>query len=191
MLQVGEILVSEDVLSENFVCDLNACKGACCVLGDSGAPLIESEKQEISAAYIHAKKYIPNEGIAAVEQQGFTVIDSDGDLGTPLVSGKHCAYTHFDKDGIAKCSFEMAYLNGETTWYKPISCHLYPIRILENKVFTAANYERWSICKPACSLGNKLKVPVYQFLKQPLIRRFSQSWYNELTSIAKVYSQQA
>ncbi|MBC7412060.1 MAG: DUF3109 family protein [Bacteroidia bacterium] len=187
MLAIGEVLVSEEIISKQFVCDLHACKGACCVHGDSGAPLYEHEKELLAKAYPATKKYIPAEGIAAIEAQGLSVIDSDGDLGTPLMDGKHCAYTYFEQDGTAKCAFEKAYKNGETEWYKPISCHLYPIRLIENKRLIAANYDKWSICAAACTNGEKLKVRVYQFLKEPLIRKFGEPWYNELCETATAY----
>jgi len=187
MIIVGDALVSEEVFDEHFVCDLSACKGACCVEGDSGAPMNRDELPLLEAAYPFVRPLMREEGIRAVEEKGLYEVDRDGDLVTPLV-GDHgeCAFVIFDTNGTAKCALEKAYLEGLTTWKKPISCHLYPIRLAKLTDFTAVNYHRWPICAPACECGSKLKVPVFKFLREPLIRQFGQAWYSELETVYEV-----
>jgi hypothetical protein len=187
MIAVGMHLVSEDILEKKFVCDLNACKGACCVEGDSGAPLSDEEAGIIEDNWEKIKPFIPKDGIEAIEKEGNFMIDSDGDVVTPLVDGSHCAYTVFTKEGIASCGIELAWKAGEINFRKPISCHLYPIRITKLKDCDALNYNQWDICKPACVCGEKLQVPVYKFLKDALIRKFGEDWYAELEELAEVY----
>ena len=180
MIEVEGVLLSEDLLKEEFVCNLNACKGACCVEGDSGAPLEQHELQILQDIYPHVKPYMTAKGIAAIELDGTHVIDEDGDLTTPCVNkNKECAYVTWE-NGITKCAIEKAYEDGKISWQKPISCHLYPIRITQYPEFEVLNYDRWHICHDACSFGRKLGVPVYSFLKGPLIRKYGEDWYNEL-----------
>lgn len=186
MLAVQNTLVSDLVLEKKFVCDLNACKGACCIEGDSGAPVEEHEKAEMLRAYPSTKKYMSGEGVEAVEKQGLFVPDTDNEYGTTLINNERCAFVYFENN-IAKCAFEKAYNNGESTFKKPISCHLYPIRIKKIKDFEAVNYHEWDICKPACSCGDQLNVRVYRFLKEPLIRKFGEEWYTELDELANEY----
>lgn len=180
MIEVQSTLVHEDIISENFVCNLDKCKGACCVEGDSGAPLEKSELAILEEIYEVVKPYMTPKGIATIEENGTWVKDFEGDYTTPCVDGhKECAYVIWD-NGVSKCAIEKAYLDGKTNWKKPISCHLYPIRITKYPEFDVLHYDRWNICSPACSFGNQLKVPVYQFLKEPLIRKYGDSWYTEL-----------
>lgn len=180
MIEVQNTLVHEDILGENFVCNLEKCKGACCVEGDSGAPLNKPELKILEEIYPLVKPYMTPEGIATVEEYGTWVEDLDGDLTTPCVGGnKECAYVMWE-NGISKCAIEKAYLEGKINWKKPISCHLYPIRITAYPEFDILNYDRWHICSPACSFGNSLKVPVYKFLKEPLVRKYGEDWYKEL-----------
>ena len=192
MIIIGEALVSEEIFEEHFVCDLNACKGACCVEGESGAPLESSEVEEIERAYDAAKEYMKPEGIEVIEKTGFFEVDVDGDLVTPLI-GHHgeCAYIFYDEQGIAKCALEKAYLEGKTSWKKPISCHLYPIRLTKLKEYIGVNYHRWPICKPACDCGSKLQVPVYRFLKEPLIRQFGAEWYTQLEEVYTIWKNES
>jgi len=188
MLAIGKTLISEDVLEKKFVCDLNACKGACCVAGDSGAPLDQDELPLLEEAVEKVKPYMNKKGLAALEKHGPYVVDSDGDYTTTLVGEKaECAFVFFDAQKIAKCSIEQAYNEGKIKWKKPISCHLYPIRINKHKAYDAVNYDRWDICAPACACGNKLDVPVYKFLKEPLIRKYGKEWFKELETSAKLY----
>jgi hypothetical protein len=183
MLKVGEVLISDDVRDKEFVCNLEKCKGACCVEGDFGAPLDENELEILAEIYPTVKPYLSKEGIKVIEKVGTHTIDDDGDLVTPVIDGRECVYAIYDKKGILKCGIEQAYLDGKTTWKKPISCHLYPIRITAKKNFEALNYHKWHICSPACALGKELQVPVYKFLKDPLIRKYGEDWYKELETL--------
>jgi Fe-S-cluster containining protein len=188
MIIVGQTLVSEELLEECFVCDLNACKGACCIEGESGAPLEQDELLLLEDSLEAVRPYMRPEGIAVIDEQGPYTVDDDGDFVSSLV-GKHgaCAFVTFDEKGIAKCALEQAYNDGKTSWKKPISCHLYPVRLAKLKEYTAVNYHRWQVCEPACACGKSLKVPVYKFLKDPLTRRFGLDWYRELEEIAAVW----
>ena len=183
MIQVENKIISLDIFKKHFVCDLNACKGACCVEGDSGAPLLEEEKKILEDIYGKVKPYMRKKGIVEVENRGVAVYDDDGDLTTPLVNNKECAFASFE-NGIAKCTIEKAYIDGKIDFKKPISCHLYPVRVQEYSEFSAVNYHKWPICNDACSLGKKLKVPVYKFTKEALIRKFGLNWFLQLEKLA-------
>ena len=181
ILEIDNTLVSTAILKEHFVCDLAACKGACCVEGDSGAPLEEEELAKLDEIWEDVKPYLRPEGIKAIEEQGRYIKDDlDGEWVTPLVDYKECAYTVFDADGTAKCGIEQAYRDGKIDWYKPISCHLYPIRITKYQKFEAVNYHEWESCKPACECGKKLTTKVFRFLKEPLVRKYGKDWYSAL-----------
>lgn len=180
MMKVGEILVSDDVREKEFVCNLDKCKGACCVEGDFGAPLDEDELAILEEIYPKVKPYLSKEGIKVIEKVGTHTVDDDGDLVTPVIDGRECVYAIYDKKGVLKCGIEQAYYDGKVSWKKPISCHLYPIRITKKKEFEALNYHKWHICSPACALGKELQVPVYKFLKDPLIRKYGEAWYEDL-----------
>ena len=179
MIQVQDKIISLDVFEKHFVCDLNACKGACCIEGDSGAPLLEEEEEILNEIYEKVKPYMKKEGITEVENQGVAIYDSEGDLTTPLINNCECAFV-VEENGINLCSIEKAYLDSKIDFKKPISCHLFPIRIKEYRDFDAINYEEMKICKPACECGSKLEVPIYAFLKEPLIRKYGADWYKEL-----------
>lgn len=183
MIQIGDKLVSEALREEHFVCDLQACKGACCVEGDAGAPLSLEETRILDEIYPEVAPYLPEHARAIVAQQGKWVQEGD-DYETPLVNGKECVYTLFEA-GIALCGIEKAWNDGKVPFRKPISCHLYPIRInhLKSVEMDAVNYEEWKICKPACALGDKLRVPVYKFLRDPLTRKFGEAFYDELSAV--------
>lgn len=181
MILVGDVVLSDDIKENFFVCDLEACKGACCVEGDSGAPLEDEETKILEDIYPLVKDYITAEGRAVIEAQGTWVIDADGDKVTPtLGANRECAYALYDERGILKCGIEQAYLAGKTSWKKPISCHLYPIRVTKYDQYDALNYNRWHICDPACQLGKSLQVPLYAFLKEALVRKYGAAWYAEL-----------
>ena len=185
MIQIDDKLISEDIFSEEFVCNLSKCKGACCVEGDVGAPLDKSETLILERIFDQVKPYLRPDGIAAIEKQGTWAIDpSDNDFVTPMVEGKECAYVIFDEKGITKCGIEKAYEDGAVDWQKPISCHLYPIRVDEYRTFTALNYHKWEICSDACTLGRELKVPIYKFVKTPLIRKYGEEFYQTLCDAA-------
>ena len=185
MIAIKNTLVSEDLLEKKFVCDLTRCKGACCVEGESGAPLELDELAEMDKVYPIVKDMLPAKGRKAIEKQGLYLIDSDGDWVTPLVGeNQECAYTIFE-EGIAKCSIEKAFHEGKTNFRKPVSCHLYPVRITNYKDYDAVNYEKWNKCAPACKLGASLRVPVYRFLKESLTRKYGEEWYQELEQAAE------
>tara|TARA_R110002167_G_scaffold108803_3_gene277708 strand:+ start:6155 stop:6727 length:573 start_codon:yes stop_codon:yes gene_type:complete len=185
MFQLGKTIVSEDIIESDFVCNLTACKGKCCVDGNAGAPLEEEETEILVDIYRDIKPFLRKEGIMAIEDQGAFIKGDDGEWETPLVNGSECAYTVFSESGIVKCGIEEAYNQGVISWKKPVSCHLYPVRVKEYTELTAVNYHQWEICDPACSLGKELKVPVYKFVKEALIRKFGPSWYEELEQVAE------
>jgi len=187
MFQLGKTIVSEDILEKDFVCNLASCKGACCVDGDAGAPLSEEETKILEEIYPKIKPYLRKKGIEAIEKQGTWLVGWDGGLETPLVGEKECAYVIFDGK-TALCTIEQAYNQGIIDWEKPISCHLYPIRIKDFSDFSAVNYDRWDICNDACTLGKELSVPIYKFVREALIRRFGEQWYAELEKIAEEYN---
>lgn len=179
MIQIDDTVVSEILLERKFVCNLKACKGACCVEGDAGAPLEESELKQLKKVYPVVKNYLSTSSQEALNKELFT-IDDDGEYVTTLMNGKECAYVVLEEDGTSKCGIEQAYLDGKTDWKKPISCHLFPVRLTKYKSFTAVNYAYWDICDDACILGDQLGVKVYQFLREPLIRRFGEKWFDQL-----------
>jgi hypothetical protein len=183
MIKIGEVLVSDDIAEKEFVCNLEKCKGACCVEGDFGAPLEDDELNMLREIYPQVKPYLSEAGIKAIEQQGTHVLDDDGDFSTPTIGGRECAYAIYDEKGVLKCGIEQAYYDGKIGWKKPISCHLYPIRITKKKKFEAVNYHKWSICSPACTFGKELQVPLYKFLKDALIRKYGHAWYDELVAV--------
>ncbi|NNF75513.1 MAG: DUF3109 family protein [Flavobacteriaceae bacterium] len=185
MFQLGKTIVSEDLIEKDFVCNLNACKGDCCVHGDAGAPLEKKETEILKEIYPNIKPFLRKEGIRAIEQQGTHITKETGELETPLVEGEECAYVVFDDKGIAMCGIEQAYLQKKTEWQKPISCHLYPVRVKEYSSFSALNYHKWHVCDAACSLGKELQIPIYKFVKDALIRKFGADWYRDLEAVAK------
>lgn len=185
LIEIENKIISTEIFERKFVCDLNACKGACCVEGDGGAPLTMEEVEIIEQQYETISKYMRPEGIANVKEKGVYYTDEEDHPATTLVNGQECSFVYFDGAGITKCAIEKAYLENEIDFKKPISCHLYPIRVKQFKELTALNYEEWHICKPACACGEQLNVPVYKFLKEPLIRAFGASFYQELELVEK------
>lgn len=190
LIEIGNKIVSTDIFSEQFTCDLNKCKGACCVKGNGGAPLNEKEVDKIQNNIEKIKPYMSKSGIETVNREGVYYLDEEDTPATKLIDKKECCFVYFDEDEIAKCSIETAYKAGDINFNKPESCHLYPIRTKEFNEFTAINYETWDICSPACSLGKSLKVPVYQFLKEPIIRVFGSSFFEELTKVDQEFNKQ-
>lgn len=180
IIDLGDKLVSADVFQKKFVCDLTACKGACCVVGDAGAPLKLEEIDILEEVVDQVKPYMTEEGIAEVEKQGVFYMDVDNEPVTTLVEGGACAFATFDEKGTALCTIEQAYRDGKIDWKKPISCELFPIRVKEYEEFTALNYEEIDICKPACECGDKLDISIFQFLKPALTRAFGEEFYEEL-----------
>ncbi len=189
MLEIGRTIVSFDLLEKHFLCDLTRCKGACCVEGDSGAPVTPEEVEAIREAYSEVIPNISEVHHEEIQKQGFAVIDLDGDLVTPLVNNRQCAYS-YQEDGILKCGIEKAFLEGKISFRKPVSCHLFPIRITEYKRFDAVNYQQIDICKPGRICGKSNKLPLYVFLKEPLIRKYGEEWYEQLEYAANNLSKE-
>jgi Protein of unknown function (DUF3109) len=189
MFEVQGKLIHLDLIESRFVCDLSACKGACCVAGDLGAPLEQVEIDLLNADYDQIAPYLTDAGREVIANQGIHIADSEGDLSTPLIEGGPCAYIKYNENGVAQCGIEAAWADGKTTFRKPISCHLYPIRVFDNQMgtFEALNYDRWDICDAACSLGEKLEIPIYAFLKESLIRKYGPDFYTELDEIAQAW----
>ncbi len=184
LIELDNTIISAEIFKRKFVCDLTSCKGACCVEGDAGAPLTSEEVNQISGCLEHIKPYMRPEGIAAVESNGISYLDQENDPVTMLINGKECAFVFFDEHRTALCAIEAAYRAGAIDNLKPISCALYPIRVKQYRDFKALQFDEWHICKSACTCGNKLDVPVYKFLKAPIIRAFGQAYFNELELIA-------
>ena len=180
MIEIGRTIISRDVFEKHFVCDILKCKGACCIEGDSGAPLTEKEAAIIEKEYHTFKEHLPLEHKQEIKKQGFSVIDSDGDLIAPLVNNRQCVYSFYDERTILKCAIEKAHFDGKLKFRKPISCHLFPIRITEYKKFDAINYDQIDICKPGRECGISEKVPLYKYLKEPLIAKYGVGWYKEV-----------
>ena len=180
MLQIDDTIISLDVIESQFICDLCKCKGQCCVDGESGAPLEKEENDKINEILPIIWDELSPEAQALIEVQGISYKDYDGELVTSIIKGEECVFTYFDEDGVCKCVIDKAYREGRITVPKPISCHLYPIRLQKYPNFTAVNYHKWSVCKPAVELGKREGVELYKFLKEPLIRKFGEKWYTEL-----------
>lgn len=185
MVEIGRTLISDDIFEKHFACDLQKCKGACCIEGDSGAFITNDEAAIIEHDYPFFEIYLPEKHIDEIKKQGYSVIDSDGDLVTPLVNNRQCAYSFYNEESILKCGIEKAYLEGKTSFRKPVSCHLFPIRITEYKKFDAINYQELEICKPGRICGSSQKLPVFKFLQEPLIRKYGCEWYSELEIAAE------
>lgn len=186
MLKINGTLISLDLIDQNFTCDLEKCKGACCVQGESGAPLQVEEVEKLNRIYPDIKEFLRPETREFIEKNGTSYIDADGESVTQLNNGKECVFTVFE-NGIARCGIEKAFEAGKTDFRKPVSCHLYPVRIRRYKDFQAVNYDKWEICHPAIKKGDRLQVPVYRFTGQSLIRRFGITWYDELNEAAEAY----
>lgn len=168
-----------------FCCDLDACRGACCIEGDAGAPLTQDEDAALKALLPEIKPLLTSRAVKAIEEDGASYRDRDGEIVTQLVEGASCVYTCMEKDGLCLCALEKGRREGNAKMFKPVSCSLYPARIKEYDTFTAVNYDRWKICRPAETLGRKKGIRVYEFLKEPLIRKFGKEWYDELEITAR------
>lgn len=180
MLVIENTIISENVVDIRFVCDLDCCNGHCCVEGDAGAPLEEEEVSILEDIIDIIKLYMSDKGAGVISKEGVFDYDSAGELVTPLINGKECAFTVFTNDGTAECAIEKAFDDKKISYPKPISCHLYPIRLTNLKDHQAVNYHKWYICHSALKKGEELDIPVYKFLEEPLIRKFSKQWYNAL-----------
>ena len=188
MIQINDTIIALDIIEENFLCDLSACKGECCVEGDSGAPLEDSEVKILEDIVSIVWDDLSPEAQEIIKKQGVAYKDTDGEMVTSIVNGKDCVFTYYDERGVCKCAIEKAYNEKRVDFYKPVSCHLYPIRVQRYHDFTAVNYHRWRVCKAAVDSGNKNGLKIYQFLKEPLIRKFGQVWYNELILAVEEYN---
>lgn len=190
MLQIQDTLVSLDLAEEFFCCDLEDCKGQCCIEGDAGAPITEAERAAIERVLPAIKDDMIPQGREAVERDGVAYVDEEGDLVTTIVDGRNCAFTCYAPGGVCLCAIEKAHREGRCEFLKPVSCHLYPLRLTEYPTFTAVNYHRWKICRPAVRKGRELGIRLYQFLREPLIARFGQEWYDELVTACEAYLEQ-
>ena len=180
MLQIDDTIISLNLLDELFDCDLGVCKGICCIEGDDGAPLEPKEVKIIEDLLPIIWDDLSEKSKAVILEQGVSYIDDDGEPVTSIVNGAECVFTYTDEKGQCKCAIEKAFREGKTDFYKPISCHLYPVRLQKYEDYTAVNYHRWKVCNCARKLGGKLEIPVYQFLKEPLTRKFGKEWYEQL-----------
>ena len=187
MLQIQDTIISFDVLEEAFVCDLSVCKGLCCVEGESGAPVEESEIACLEKALPFVWGDLSPAAKTVIETQGLVYRDTEGEHVTSIVDGEDCVFTCYDRNGICRCAIEKAFREGKIDFYKPVSCHLYPVRVRQYDGFRAVNYHRWRVCEAAVSLGKKQGVKVWQFLKEPLIRKFGEEWYEQLSIAALNY----
>jgi hypothetical protein len=190
VIVIDNIYISDEVVEEQFVCNLSKCKGGCCIDGDAGAPLSKEEMNEVKEAFESVKFLLTNEGKRVIDEIGYYTYDQEFGWVTPTISNGMCAYGLVDEQGIVKCSFEQVYNEGKTKWKKPISCHLYPIKISKSKNTDNeyVNYEpRDPMCNPGCAFGKELKVPVYKFLKEALVRKYGEDVYKALEEIVKQY----
>ena len=183
MVEIEDKIISDELFEKKFVCDLQKCKGGCCVEGDSGAPLKSKEIKEIATNLSIIKSEMSTKGLNAIKNNDFHYVDSDGDKVTKLVDGKECVFVVFDKNNIAKCSIESAFRKNKINFNKPISCHLYPVRVKKYDSFTAINVDSWHVCKPACECGTELNVPVFKFLKDAIVRSWGLDFYHHLYSL--------
>ena len=190
MIQIDDVVVSLDVLREKFLCDLSACKGECCIEGDAGAPVEPDEVEKLEAALPAIWDDLSPEARVVIDRQGVVYTDCEGDLVTSIVNDKDCVFTCYDDRGCCCCALEKAFRAGRTRFYKPVSCHLYPVRVSRYGSYRAVNYHRWDVCKAAVLLGCKENVPVYKFLREPLIRKFGEAWYRELELAAEELKRQ-
>jgi hypothetical protein len=185
MLQIQDTLISLDLIEQQFCCNLTHCRGICCVEGDSGAPVELDEVLKLESALPDVWDDLSEEAKKIIREQGVVYADKDGELVTSIVNGKDCVFTCYDEKGTCLCAVEKAWREGKINFMKPVSCHLYPIRVKKFPDFTAVNYQEWSICSGARLYGQQIGLPVYQFLKEPLIRKFGQEWYEELCIAAE------
>jgi len=190
MLQILDTIVSTDLLEESFVCDLSVCKGICCVEGDAGAPVEEDEIALLEKALPSVWDDLSPAAKKVIENRGIVYRDPEGEYVTSIVDGADCVFTYYDENGYCKCAIEKAFREGKTDFRKPVSCHLYPVRVVRYQGFRAVNYHRWRLCEAAVTMGKKKGMKVYQFLKEPLIRKFGEEWYEMLSVAAKELTDQ-
>jgi hypothetical protein len=184
MLQIDDTIISLDVIDQNFACDLSKCKGICCVEGDEGAPVTEDEVSQIEALLSIIWDDLSESAQTVIRGQGIAYLDRENDLAISIVNGAECVFAFQDDHGYWKCRIEKAFEQKETSFRKPLSCHLYPIRLKKHKTFTAVNYHQWHVCRDGVVSGNNQNKPLYQFLKDPLIRKFGEEWFQQLSIAA-------
>lgn len=183
MIEIDGKVINTEIFRRRFVCDISKCKGTCCYDGDSGAPLEEDELEKLTEVYPTVKPYLSDEENEEIAKQGLWVTDRDGDLVTPIIRGCECVYTNREEDGSWSCAIEKAYREGKTKWRKPISCYLYPIRVSKTRKYEMLNFHEWEVCRPAVELGEKVGTPAYKFLKEPIIAKYGEEFYNELEQV--------
>jgi hypothetical protein len=188
MLELNGILISEDIIEKNFVCHLEKCKGECCKAGDTGAPLDAAEIPVMEKHLETVLPYLPEASRKKIKREGFWKRDDDYELVTNFHATGECVFVFYDEQKVLKCAYEKAYYDGKIDWKKPVSCHLYPIRVERLKNYTAMNYHKWDICKAACRLGNDLKVPIYKFVQEGIERKFGKDFYRELDKVAEAHT---
>lgn len=190
MIEIDGKILSTDIITEKFLCDLSRCKGICCVEGNAGAPLEADEAKVLAEEYANYKPYLTGEGTEAIRKQGFSVVDDDGDLVTPLIGDAECAYS-YTENGVTLCAVEKAWAEGKTPFRKPISCHLYPIRVTRfNNGTYGLNYHRWAVCSAAKELGREKGVPMFRMLKDAITRRFGGEFFEALEEAEKYLQDQ-
>lgn len=186
MIQIDDKIISLDIFERHFTCDLPRCIGTCCVEGESGAPLEDCETEILDTIFEVIKPMLSKKSLDIIKEKGTWEIDSDGDKVTPIINGKECVYTYFDNDGICKCVIEKAFNEGLIDFRKPVSCHLYPIRVTKYNDFQALNYHQWYVCAPARELGAKKGIPVFRFLKDPIVRKYGELFFKEMEEAEKL-----
>ena len=191
MIQIEDTIVSLDVIERRFMCDLSQCRGACCIEGESGAPLEEGEAEQLRLALPEVWDELKEDAREVIRQQGVSYLDADGDEVTSIVNGRDCVFTRYAPDGTCHCALEQAFREGCTTFMKPISCRLYPVRVTQYRRFRAVNLHRWEVCRPAEILGERLGIPAYRFLREPLISKFGAEWYTALEAAAEMVARQS
>ena len=191
MIQIEDTIVSLDVIERRFMCDLSQCRGACCIEGESGAPLEEGEAEQLRQALPAVWDELKEDAREVIRQQGVSYLDADGDEVTSIVNGRDCVFTRYAPDGTCHCALEQAFREGRTTFMKPISCRLYPVRVTQYRRFRAVNLHRWEVCRPAEILGERLGIPAYRFLREPLISKFGTEWYAALEAAAEMVARQS
>lgn len=190
MLQIKDTLVSLDLAEEFFCCDLDQCLGACCIEGDAGAPLEINELERLEEVLPEIEGDLLPRAVDEIRESGVAYTDEEGDLVTTIIDGRNCAFSCYAEGGKCLCAIDKAYREGRVKWRKPISCYLYPLRLTNYPTFTAVNYHRWKICRPAVANGRRLGIRLYQAMKEPLIERFGREWYEELCEACEAWNEQ-
>ena len=188
MIEIGDTIISLDIIERYFCCDLARCKGECCIEGEAGAPLDKDEFKLLRKILPAVWNDLSPAAQAVINKQGVGYIDRENDIVTSIVNGKDCVFTFYDTDGICKCAIEKAYKEGRIDFMKPVSCHLYPIRVKQYRDYKAVNFHRWKVCRAAEIAGTQKRLPLYKFLREPLVRKFGEEWYNALDTCALEYA---